>query len=184
MGPRNKRSAVPTSVGVDLQNFHSWNKFHIISESNYFKEIFKAPFAFTLRERMQKRNGNRNGNHFLARQNVWHRFTSVTTRLVTRGPLLSPRRSTLRRLKTSILNSSDDFDKLSYSAISTVKENYEDNDESLECNIFLNSLLTIYIWWYAWKTVSEWKFKIITDMKINQAEKVRKFTCFLGWNKL
>ena len=127
---------------------------------------------------------NRNSNHFLARQNVWHRFTSVTTRLVTRGPLLSPRRSTLRRLKTSILNSSDDLLNSVTLPFPPWKKITRITMRALSVTFFLNSLLTIYIWWYAWKTVLEWKFKIITDMKINQAEKVRKFTCFLGWNKL
>ena len=52
---------------------------------------------------------NRNSNCSVALQSEWRIRASVTTGLVTRGPLLSPCGSTQLGLDSAILNSTDDF---------------------------------------------------------------------------
>ena len=74
-----------------------------------------------------------NDNCLVARQSEWHNSASVTTGLVTRGPLLSPCGSTLRGRHSAVLNSTHHVVKPSCSAISTVKKNCgNENDENLE----------------------------------------------------
>ena len=84
---------------------------------------------------------NRNRYLVVAWQSEWHNSASVTTGLVIRGPLLSPCGSTYRGRDSAILSSTHHFFKPSSPAISTVKENCEDNDENL---VNIDPLSTYY----------------------------------------
>ena len=74
---------------------------------------------------------NRSRYRVVAWQSEWRMCTSVATRLITRGPLLSPCCSTLRGRDCAILDSTHDFGQSSCPAISTVKINCKENDENL-----------------------------------------------------
>ena len=101
---------------------------------------------------------NRNRYLVVAWQSEWHNSASVTTGLVIRGPLLSPCGITWCGRDSAILSCTPHFIKPSCPAISTVKENCEDNDENLGNIELLSTYYQQYMSynWFDGKTAAEW----------------------------